>query len=191
MSSVNAKAHMTKGLQSASLLVRHCTALGLAKCLAKLGQVVQTFQEVASVLEEDEQQGQWSLRRREVEREARRRVPNFQVVIAFAQQASAPTLAAPPTASGPVSAPNKAQMALLGEAAHRLLWLDDAHLPSLVAEARYDSGKALQHITQPNDTADAGAIQLSGLHTLQRLHVLVLLKETDQLSLGNKTGTSF
>lgn len=188
--SVNTKAHLTKGLQSASPLVRHCTALALAKCLVKLGQVVCVFQEIASALEENEQEGQWNLRWREIQGEARRRVPDFQVIIAFAQQAAASTPEVSRPTSVTVSAPNQTQVALLSEAAHRLLWLYHAHLASLVAEARYDSGKALQHITQPSAVANSGGVELNGVHTLQRLHVLALLKETDQLSLSNKAGSS-
>ncbi|KAG1894474.1 uncharacterized protein F5891DRAFT_1255164 [Suillus fuscotomentosus] len=52
--SVSTKVHFSKGLQSMSHLVQHCTALALARCLTKLSCVFRTFQDVESALEEDE-----------------------------------------------------------------------------------------------------------------------------------------
>ncbi|KAG6897168.1 hypothetical protein C0992_003674 [Termitomyces sp. T32_za158] len=145
--SVNTKVHFTRGLQSASGLVQHCTALALAKCLAKYEEVIKAFLEVEAALEENETEGQWCRRRRDIEREARRRVPDFQVIVAFSQQKfeEAPataktTIGAPP----PGPTPNPTRTALLSESAHRLLWMYQRCLPMVVAEARFDVGKLLQ-----------------------------------------------
>jgi nucleolar pre-ribosomal-associated protein 1 len=83
----NFKTHLTKGLQSPSPLVRHSTALTLVKCLQKYDSVVTTFQEVADTLEEEED-GQWRQAIVALEAEARKRVPELQVIIAFSQQKS-------------------------------------------------------------------------------------------------------
>jgi nucleolar pre-ribosomal-associated protein 1 len=182
--------HLTKGLQSTSPLVRHCTALALAKCLDKLGRVVRAFRDVATGLEEDEHDGQWSARCRDVEREVGRRAPDFQVIIAFAHQ-KATNLA--PSTVAPSTLPSASQDTLLDEVAHRLLSLYHAYLPSLVAEARYDAGKSLQkfaHSTILRNEENSGKLNMSGLHTLRRLHVLAILRETDQFSLGSKAGMS-
>lgn len=93
------KLHFSKGLQSSSSLVQHCTALALIKCLMKFDEVSRIFKNVGDALEEEGvgdyyggidldggRGGMWGKRRLEVEREVRRRVPEIQVVIAFAQQ---------------------------------------------------------------------------------------------------------
>jgi nucleolar pre-ribosomal-associated protein 1 len=177
---VATKAHLTKGLQSPSPLVQHSTALALARCLQKLGQVINAFRGVAAALDEDVQEGQWNTRIHEVEHEARRRSPDLQAIVAFAQQRTTAT----PSGANPV------QTALLDEAAYRLLWLYHVHLPSAVAEAHYDAGKTLQHFTHSSEGHDSRGTELSGLQTLQRLHILSILRETDQFSLSGKGGSS-
>lgn len=175
------KTNLTKGLQSTSPLVQHCTALALAKCLKKLDLVLQAFRSAEEALEENEEDGQWSRRRKEIEREARRRVPDLQVVLAFAQQASAIT---------PTSLEQRARFALLAEVAQRLLWLYQACLPDLVTEARFDVGKALQHFTEGGEAqVDHDVDNMRRLHTLRRLHVLAFLRESDQFSLFGKQGS--
>ncbi|KAH6899471.1 ribosome 60S biogenesis N-terminal-domain-containing protein [Coprinopsis sp. MPI-PUGE-AT-0042] len=65
-------------------LVQHTTALALIKCLDKLASVEAAFEEVAAAVGEGgETEGQWTRRLKEVMREARRRLPEFQVVVAF------------------------------------------------------------------------------------------------------------
>lgn len=75
--------------------MQHCTALALIKCLTKFNEVLRIFKSIGDALEEDEVDeyvggtgsgGRWGRRRWEVEREIRRRVPDVQVIIAFAQQ---------------------------------------------------------------------------------------------------------
>jgi nucleolar pre-ribosomal-associated protein 1 len=183
--SVNTKNNLSKGLQSPSGLVQHCTALALSKCLAKYGSVLEHFHRIACALEEDEEEGQWYKRCRELEREVRRRVPEFQVVVAFSQQK---------LRSAPHAQINETKVAFLAESAQRLLWLYHKCLPSLVAEARFDVGKLLQTFSQDSgvepgaghekDLPDAA----SRLYRVQKLHVLRLLKNSDQFNWTGKIG---
>ena len=139
--------------------------------MIKYEAVLYTFRTIEAALEEDDDHGQWSGRRREVEQEVRRRVPDFQVVVAFSHR--------------PASVPNLVKATLLAESAQRLLWMYHQCLPLLVAEARFDVGKLLHNFTE---TGDKGVSD--GLRTVQQLHVLRLLKESDQFA-WTKTGTSF
>ncbi|KAI0751700.1 ribosome 60S biogenesis N-terminal-domain-containing protein [Daedaleopsis nitida] len=185
------KTHLSRGLQAASPLVQHAAALALAKCLLKYDQVVSAFEAVERALEEDEDDGLWGLRRREVEREMRRRVPEFQVVVGFSQRLNETS---PSTVEGQAkqkevtSAPNPTKNALLAESAHRLLWLYHRLLPSLVAEARFDAGKLLQAIEDMFlQTALSSAT--NGLDTLRQLHILRLLKESEHFTWSGKSGS--
>ncbi|KZT67038.1 hypothetical protein DAEQUDRAFT_694819 [Daedalea quercina L-15889] len=192
--SVNIKVHLSRGLQAPSPLVRHCTALALAKCLLKYDAVVQAFRAIERALEEDAE-GQWARRRDEVEREVRRRVPDFQVVLGFAQKSSEGVRAGT-EAEGDVdmgqagSAVNPVRGALLAESAQRLLWLYHRCMSALVAEARFDVGKLLlsvQNVVRPTASPSA---RTDGLDVLRQLHVLRLLSESDQFSWSGKAGGS-
>lgn len=183
--SVNIKIHLSRGLQSTSALVQHCTALALAKCLVKYGEVVRSMTAAADALEEDEEEGQWTRRQREVSREVARRVPDFQVIVAFGQQKTAEMHTV-------VSAETKDQgllskATLLAESAQRLLWLYHEHLPSLVAETRFDVGKLLQGL-QEGVSEDGETSPPPGLVALRQLHVLRLLRESEDFSWSGKTG---
>ncbi|KAF8271677.1 ribosome 60S biogenesis N-terminal-domain-containing protein [Lactarius quietus] len=188
--SVNTKAHFSRGLLSASPLVQHCSALALGKCLSKYSELLKVVRKIESVLEEDESSGQWKKRRHELEREARRRIPDFQVVIAFSQKAGdhADVQSTSSDVTGRNAAANKVRAAMLAESSTRLLWLYHLCLPSVVAEARFDVGKTLQ-----NSFSEVGVDGVlgvtSGLHTLRRLHTLRLLNESDQLVWTGKSGT--
>ena len=178
--SVNTKHNLSKGLQSSSSLVQHCTALALARCLSKYTEVIGAFEHVQSALDEDEENGQWRKRRREVEREVRRRVPEFQVIVGFSQQK---------IAEG-IRAINPVKLALLAESAQRLLWLYHRCLPSVASEARFDVGKLLHGSFKPTapiseDSAsdDDPSIRLG---VVRELHVLRLLKESDQFAWSTK-----
>lgn len=184
------KTHLSRGLQAPSPLVQHTCALSLAKCLYKYEKVVHAFQEVERALEEDED-GLWARRCREVEREVRKRVPDFQVIVGFLQRFNEPNTATPKTAEQGKqkdNTPNATRTALLADSAHRLLWLYHRLLPSVVAEARFDAGKLLQAIedmlSQGGSTNSA-----SGLDTLRQLHVLRLLKESQHFTWSSKSGT--
>ncbi|KAF8890435.1 ribosome 60S biogenesis N-terminal-domain-containing protein [Infundibulicybe gibba] len=174
------KSHFSRGLQAGGL-VQHCTALTLAKCLIKYEKVIALFMDIEGTLEE-QGQGQWSKRHDEIQKEARRRVPDFQVIVASSQQKDI----------NPMKAP------LLSESAHRLLWLYYRVLPSLVAEARFDVGKLLLHYcdlptTRSEDDDPEQPLQVDGsskLANVQKLHILRLLKESDQFTWSGKLGHS-
>lgn len=180
--SVNTKTNFSKGLQSTSGLVQHCSALALIKCLMKYDQVLKTFHEIAVALDEDEEDGQWFKRARDLEKEVRRRVPEFQVVVAFSQRVS--IYDARTTTS---VTPNKTKAALLAESAQRLLWMYHRCLPALGAEARFDVGKLLHGFA--NVAPEAGNEELDTVKRLdrvRRLHVVRLLKESDQFTWTGK-----
>ena len=186
--SANTRIYVSKGLQSASPLVQHCTAITLAKCLLKYAEVVRVFRGISSSLGEDDD-GQWCKRLTEMERELRKRVPDFQVVVAFAQQTANE---AGPALTG--RQPNAIRNAMLAESAQRLLWLYHRCLPLLVAEARFDVGKLLQNFISDAGSAGAdveGDDKLDGdtaFRTVRQLHVLRLLKESDQFVWSAKPG---
>ncbi|KAI0337320.1 hypothetical protein BDW22DRAFT_1383778 [Trametopsis cervina] len=184
--SISIKAHLSRGLQSTSSLVQHCTALALAKCLTKYGAVLSVFQEIQRALEEDDEDGLWAGRRRELEREVSRRVPEFQVIVAFAQQKTMqPATAVDGQPEQPSKAANVTKTALLSESAQRLLWLYQRHLPLLVAEARFDVTRLLIGIQEgaEDDTT-------AGLTILRRLNSLRFLNESEEFSLMGKSGSS-
>jgi nucleolar pre-ribosomal-associated protein 1 len=188
--SVLNKAHLARGLQSPSSLVRHCTALVLSKCLTKLDNVLHTLCETARKLEEDSDTGQWLKRSRELGVEVERRVPDFMVVVAMVQQKHA-------TASGEQYQP---QTSLLTESALRLLWLYHKLFPRLVSEVRFDVGKLLlgvfdftHGLADSSDmNTDSFLMQKSqnGLDVLRQLHVVRLLKESDQFAWSTKSSES-
>jgi nucleolar pre-ribosomal-associated protein 1 len=181
--SVNTKRNLSKGLQSSSGLVQHCTSLALTKCLDKFQHVIDKFHEIALALGEDND-GQWSKRCREVEMEVRKRVPDFMVVVAFGQ-----TQQTPP----PAHINNRNRRALLAESAQRLLWLYQHCLPAVVSEARFDVGKLLQTFssTSKEDSLDDEQEPDTArrLYRVQQLHVLSILRDSDQFSWSVKSGT--
>ncbi|KAJ7644108.1 ribosome 60S biogenesis N-terminal-domain-containing protein [Roridomyces roridus] len=183
--SVNTKAHLSKGLLQSSGLVQHCTALALCKCLTKYARVSEVFRSIEAALEEDQSEGQWAKVRRDLEREVRHRVPEFQVIVAFASAAQKETT------EKDKAAPHPTKVALLAECAQRLLWMYHSCLPFLVAETRFDAGKLVQNISgleasvaEANEERDATA----RLNTVRQLHVLRLLNESDQFVWSGKTG---
>ncbi|KAI0695719.1 ribosome 60S biogenesis N-terminal-domain-containing protein [Cytidiella melzeri] len=182
---VNIKVHLSRGLQSPSALVQHCTALALGKCLTKYGAVLTCIREIQESLEEDEEDGLWSIRRREVEREASRRVPEFQVIVAFAQQKA---IQAPVSVDGEVqqSRHTVTKAALLSESAQRLLWLYHRYIPQLAAEAHFDVTRVLSSIQE--GASDHGPT--TSLVFLRQLHTLRLLNESEEFSIMGKTGSS-
>ncbi|KAF5371492.1 hypothetical protein D9615_009605 [Tricholomella constricta] len=186
-SSVNTKAHFSKGLQSPSGLVQHCTAIALAKCLAKYEEVLAVFRGIEGALGEDEAEGQWCKRRRDVEREARRRVPDFQVVVAFSQL----KFAMGEKAAGekkPLNNPTRA--ALLAESAQRLLWMYHCCLQGVVKEARFDVGKLLLGAEAEEKAEKDDSDSATRLRVVRQLHVLRLLKDSDQFVWSGKMGST-
>ncbi|KAI6003337.1 ribosome 60S biogenesis N-terminal-domain-containing protein [Pisolithus marmoratus] len=186
---IGTKVYFTKGLQTGTAgLVQHCTALTLAKCLRKLAEVARVFKKIITALEEEEEAGQWSQRRREVEKEARRRVPEFQVVVAFSQQ----HMTSP-------DAQTTSKHTLLSEISQRLLWLYQECLPDVVAEARFEVGKLVLTLAEgslmplsedgKNSTKDQ-VRSLSPLQKVKQLHVLRLLNASDQFTWSGKIASS-
>lgn len=167
----------------------------MTKCLIKYDQVLQTFRKVAAELEEDEAEGQWFRRIRDLEREVRRRVPEFQVVVAF-QHGSVHDAAAAANSNNTQGTDqlkplNATRTALLSESALRVLWMYHRCLPALVAEARFDVGKLLQRFSK-TPSSDDGEEEVPDLDAVERLdrvrrlHVLRLLKESDQFTWTGK-----
>ena len=182
----NTKNNLTRGLQSPSALVQHNTALALSKCLIKFQAVLAEISKISSALEESQEDGQWAKREREVAREVRKRVPEFQVLVAFSQVQQQKPVEPLTTASSSekvpigISAPNPAKTALLSEASLRLLWLYHKCFPAMVAEAKFDVGKLLQAFVDDETAADDATDTSKRFRQLQQLHTLNLLKESDQ-----------
>jgi nucleolar pre-ribosomal-associated protein 1 len=180
--SVNIKKNLSKGLQSSCGLVQHCTALALSKCLVKFQLVMKKIRQIALVLEEEDD-GQWSRRCMEVEAEVRKRVPDFMVVVAFGQQTQQG-----PTKTSPTQINNQSKKALLAESAQRLLWLYQHCLPAVVSEARFDVGKLLQTFASNPKESEHDTDTARRLHRVQQLHVLSILRDSDQFSWTTKSG---
>ena len=185
--SVNTKLNFSKGLQSTSPLVQHCSALALTKCLTKYDRILQAFRDIAIALEENEEEGQWFKRIKDLEKEVRRRVPEFQVVVAYSQHALGHDIATPANTQS-MGTSNTTKAALLSESAQRLLWMYHHCLPALVAEARFDVGKLLQGFTEVASDEDGEETTEAGkrLDRVRRLHVLRLLKESDYFAWTGK-----
>lgn len=182
MPSMNLKNHLTKGLQSPSALVQHATAVTLVKCLQKCEAVLSAFKDVVKALEEDEINGQWAKRTDDIEREMRKRLPDFQVIVAFSHQKTASQQT---NGSDRIAQPIKS--ALLAEIQQRLLLLYHRCVPSVVAEASYDVAKSLQsfEIIDQSDEG-SGSDASTGLNDLRQLHILHMLRETDRFELSSK-----
>lgn len=140
------KVHLTKGFSHADSLVRHMTALTLARCLQKLDEVntlLRSLEVEASAEPGTSLESPWSRCRRELDFEVRRRIPEVPIIIQFAQQSS--TLARLPDIESdeepdPVLV---AKSAMLTESALRLFRLYYKTLPSIAYEAKFDVGRLL------------------------------------------------
>ena len=153
----------------------------LARVLEKFEKVLQALRRVETALLEDSGTGQWHLRINELEKEAKKRVPNFEVIVAFSQQKSS-------TAWAPEhSKEYGARKSMISEIGLRLMWLYHRSLPSIPAEARYDIGKLLfspagqQLIADGGDVKDISS-QAPGLATLSQLHLLRLFHHSGQFA---------
>ena len=178
---LNLKAHFTKALQSTSALVQHSAATALAKCLQKCESVVELFKRIEGVLGEDGFDGQWARRRHELEREVRKRVPDFQVIIAFSGAHSMP-----PASEEKNGAYTRSIM--MAEIAQRLMWLYHRCCASLVAEARYDIGKSLSSLVIDSRISIKDE-EIEGFRRLHQLHVINMLRESDQFIWNAKIGS--
>lgn len=163
--------------------------------------VHERFLSISKTLGENED-GQWTRRCGELEREVRKRVPDFMVIIAFGQLKQGPTkprLSSPdksnnaPQSDNPKPT-NSTKDALLAESAQRLLSLYQKCLPSVVVEARFDLGKLLHGFVQEVerqgvDAEDENEIEpAKRLSRVQQLHVLSLLREGDHFMWNSKIG---
>ncbi|EEB91306.1 hypothetical protein MPER_10353, partial [Moniliophthora perniciosa FA553] len=217
-SSVNTKAYFSKGLQALGAnnpsssaitarigLVQLCTAQAVCKCLVKYGQVRDAMSRVADALEEnpadhqfavdeDLNRGQWRKRLLDLDREVRRKVPDFQVVISFVGRVEALERSMPEDNSSSVAG-KETKVILLSEVAHRLLWLYQQCLPEVSGEARFDVGKLLATVDASLASAAEGNEGTAGSHNLEaakHIHVLRLLTESEQFrsSWMGKAGSS-
>jgi nucleolar pre-ribosomal-associated protein 1 len=137
------KQHLTKGLSHADGLVQYMTALTLARGLQKLDVVQQLFREIEAEVgnkPSTSAENPWATIRRELELDCRRRVPEVQVIIAFAQKAATLPPAEPETDEDNALV---AKSTMLTEVALRLFGLYHRTLPSLASEVRFDVGRLL------------------------------------------------
>ncbi|EIW81785.1 hypothetical protein CONPUDRAFT_143472 [Coniophora puteana RWD-64-598 SS2] len=164
--------------------------------------------------------GMWAARRAELAREVRRRVPDFQVIVAFAQVSASTVSSSGATVSEAadadsglkkdanvaVQAPNEVQQALLSEVALRLVWLYHRCVPDAVAEVRFDVGKLLlgggflpASVSSSGPDADVemseedpkqGGGTAVALQRVKQLHILRLLKESEQFVWSAKIANS-
>ncbi|ORX35335.1 ribosome 60S biogenesis N-terminal-domain-containing protein [Kockovaella imperatae] len=135
------KVHLGKGLQHSHELVQHLTALIIGRSLQKLHSVQTLLQSIEADLEDPmSSDNAWARARYELEIEARKRVPDILVVVAFAQKSA--TLAKVPDDEDPDAAA-VARSAMLAESALRLLGLYHQTLPSITQEMKFDIGKLL------------------------------------------------
>ena len=135
------KIHMTKGLQHAHGLVQYLTAFALARALQKLALVQQLLHQISAEVEDSAAgENPWAKVSCELEMQARKRVPDVLVVVAFAQKSATLAKVAEDEEPDPTLV---AQSAMLTEIALRLLGLYHRNLPSIVNEMRFDIGKLL------------------------------------------------
>lgn len=184
------KSLIAKGLQSNSALVQHTTALCLAQSLIKFKAACEALRAAESSLEETGGMGQWNRRRTELEAEVKRRVPHFEVIVAFCQRKmSSSDWGSDMTAESPQKRTN---VSMVAESALRLMWLYHDALPSIPAEARYDVGRLLAtgigkqligFTTSLHHVNDG-----TGFDTLSQLHLLQLLQHSDQFVWSNTSG---
>jgi nucleolar pre-ribosomal-associated protein 1 len=190
------KPFISKGLQSNSSLVQRTTALCLAQVLEKYTTVLEHLKLAESTLEEEVDLGQWASRRKELEREMRKRVPNFEVVVALLQQKISSGDWGTNLESEP--ADRMLRNAMVIESALRVMWLYHHSLPDIPAEARYDVGRLLDSavlkrflfsLTKPDqDKTDENDENIPGFDAVSVLHILRLLEHNDQLTWHTNLG---
>ncbi|EJT99629.1 hypothetical protein DACRYDRAFT_95959 [Dacryopinax primogenitus] len=171
------RTHLTKGLQAKQGLVQLLTAQTLTRCFEKLERTCSEMLKIAEVLGETPDEGQWRTRRMELQSEARRRVPDFSVIIAFSQQ----------KIEGDGEAAEK-KRAMLKEVALRLLWCYQRSLPDLVAEFRFDAGKLFtpRYCESFQGVPSEDQEHINQLSELCQLHALRLLRTSEQFNWSAK-----
>jgi len=171
--------------------VLHCTAIALVKIISKFEAVRKAFMEAEDALEETNENGLWRRRRVEVEAHVRRRVPEFQVIVALVQKYAASSRVGEIDTTELPAEPSSNELtrvSMLAEVALRLMWLYHRSLSELVAETRFDAGKLLHYI--PSPLTETLASSHKGMNLLSQLHILRLLKESDQFAWSSKFGAA-
>ncbi|KZO94573.1 hypothetical protein CALVIDRAFT_528779 [Calocera viscosa TUFC12733] len=173
------RVYVTKGMQAKQGLVQLFTAQTLALCFEKLRRICTKMQSIEQEVGEQTDEGQWRSRRLELQSEARRRVPDFSVIVAFASS----QLKVQEEGNNMTR-----RRAMLKEVALRLLWYYQKNLPGLVAESRFDAGKLFNpgnDVSAQND-ASGDKDEMNGLDTLAQLHILRLLRDSEQFNWAAK-----
>ncbi|WVR03656.1 hypothetical protein IAU60_000651 [Kwoniella sp. DSM 27419] len=138
------KIHIMKGLQHTDGLVQHVTAITLARGLQKLATVQELFQQIEKEVGTEpstSQENPWTRRKRELELEVRKRIPELSVIIAFAQKAA--TMGPAEEAETEAEIALAAKSAMLTEVALRIFGLCNKTLPSMASEMKFDPGRLL------------------------------------------------
>lgn len=159
------KQHISKGLQHGVGLVQHQTALTLARSLQKLLIVQDLFARLGKEVRGDMDDGHviddpWSRSLRELEMEARKRVPEVPVIIAFAQKSAASQ--ALQASLEETDEAEKCKATLLTESALRLFRLYYLALPNLATEFKFDVGKLLVSSSSAKQEAAARRMAREG-----------------------------
>ncbi|EIW68969.1 hypothetical protein TREMEDRAFT_73980 [Tremella mesenterica DSM 1558] len=218
------KTHITKGLLVADDLVKHMTAITLAKCLQKLSTVQDLFktieEEISTQPSSSTTLDSWRRARRELELEARRRVPDVQTIITMAQKSATMAPADPETDEEKALA---ARSGMLTEVAMRLFRLYYRTMPSIASEVKFDPGRLLvssssvkgerrarKDLRSGSVLSDTGTVasvgtvgtvgmgggfghtrgDVQGFMALTQVHVLELLGEWQDWQWGNKASGS-
>ena len=137
------KTHMTKGMSHADHLVQLVTAQTLARCLQKLAQtqaLLRTIEAEVSRQPGSSDENPWSVAIRQLEHEARRRVPELMVVIAFAQKSA---ILGQVAEDEEVDEALASKSAMLTEAALRLFGLYHQAIPAITRDTKFDLGRLL------------------------------------------------
>jgi nucleolar pre-ribosomal-associated protein 1 len=200
------------------------TAITLARGLQKLQVVQQLLADIAAEVDHEpstSKESPWSRVRRELEFEARRRVPEVIIVINFAQQSAQ---LAPSETETEEEQALAAKSTLLTEAALRLFGLLYRTLPSIAAVAKFDVGRLLvssssakaekrerMSVKSGSVVDDSGSIASFGtagtagmgggfgysrgevmrFDALSQVHVLALLRDVKEWDWARKAGRSY
>ncbi|WWC58327.1 uncharacterized protein I303_100867 [Kwoniella dejecticola CBS 10117] len=188
------KSHIMKGLQHTDGLVQHVTAITLARCLQKLSIVQDLFLAIEKEIEAGpttSQENPWIRARRELEMEARKRIPELSIIVAFAQKAAMMAPSEPETEAELALA---SKSAMLTESALRIFSLCNKTIPSLASEMKFDVGRLLVSASSASAERRARREAREGsvisFEALSQLHVLRLLGEVKDWNWMNKAAGS-
>lgn len=144
------KVHITKGLQQPDYLVQYVTATTLTRCLQKLSIVRKMLKDIEKEVVGEPSSSKniigenpWSKCIRELEGEARSRIPDIMVIIAFAQKSSNLYNINLENEVEEVDISLKTKSQMLTEQALRLFRLYYSTIPSISYEMKFDVGRLL------------------------------------------------